>query len=91
MGPLPIIAGMTELLDKAFRVAQSLPAAQQDAIARELLARLAAQPTGQPTGMPRKPDLQRIRAIAARCSKRPVIDPRSADEIIGYDEFGVPR
>jgi hypothetical protein len=78
---------MTELLDRAFRAAQALPAEDQDAIARELLARFAASATAPP----RKPDIQRIRAIAARCSKRPVVDPRSADEIIGYDEFGLPR
>jgi antitoxin VapB len=29
--------------------------------------------------------------IAARCAARPVGDPRSADEIIGYDDFGLPR
>jgi hypothetical protein len=78
---------MTELLDKAFRAAQSLPAAEQDAIARELLARL-----GGPVAItPHRPDLKRIREIAARCSQRPVVDPRTADEIIGYDEFGLPR
>jgi len=29
--------------------------------------------------------------IAARSAARPVVDPRSADEIIGYDDFGLPR
>jgi antitoxin VapB len=32
-----------------------------------------------------------IMALAGECSKLPVLDPRSDDEIIGYDEFGVPR
>ncbi len=82
-----ILTGMTELLDKAFKAAQTLPAAQQDALARELLSRVAAH--GSPTS--RKPDLQRIRAIAARCSTRPLSDPRTADEIIGYDDFGAPQ
>jgi hypothetical protein len=84
---MAILTVMTELLDKAFKAAQTLPAAQQDAIARELLNRVAAHvgPTS------RRPDLQRIRDIAARCSKRPVIDPRTADEIIGYDDFGAPK
>jgi hypothetical protein len=78
---------MTELLNKAFRAAQALPAEEQDVIARALLTHMSVPPTSTA----RKPDLQRIRAIAARCSNRPVIDPRSADDIIGYDEFGVPR
>jgi hypothetical protein len=78
---------MTELLEKAFRAAQALPAPQQDAIARDLLTRIGvgAGPAS------RKPDLQKIRAIAARCSNRPVADLRTADEIIGYDEFGAPK
>ena len=28
--------------------------------------------------------------IARRCAARPVLDPRSADEILGYDENGLP-
>jgi antitoxin VapB len=32
-----------------------------------------------------------LRAIRERCAKYPVLDPRSADEIIGYDEHGLPR
>jgi len=30
-------------------------------------------------------------AIARHCSALPVLDPRSSDEIIGYDERGMPR
>lgn len=30
-------------------------------------------------------------AIARHCASLPVLDPRSADEIIGYDARGVPR
>jgi len=29
--------------------------------------------------------------IAARSAARPLVDPRSPDEIIGYDDFGLPR
>jgi antitoxin VapB len=35
--------------------------------------------------------LDKLREIADRCAALPLIDPRSPDEIIGYDEFGVPR
>ncbi len=31
-----------------------------------------------------------LEAIAGRCDALPVLDPRSADEIIGYDENGLP-
>ncbi len=29
--------------------------------------------------------------IASRSAARPTVDPRSIDEIIGYDDFGLPR
>ncbi len=35
--------------------------------------------------------LERVEAIARRSAARPVLDSRTPDEIIGYDEFGVPR
>ena len=35
--------------------------------------------------------LEDLAAIRRRWSAMPVIDPRSADEIIGYDENGLPR
>ena len=28
--------------------------------------------------------------IAHRCSSRPILDPRSPDHILGYDEHGLP-
>lgn len=33
--------------------------------------------------------LDEVMAISRRCSALPDIDTRSADEILGYDEFGV--
>ncbi len=35
--------------------------------------------------------LEDLAAIRRRWSEVPVLDPRSADEIIGYDENGLPR
>jgi hypothetical protein len=32
-----------------------------------------------------------MEAIATRSAARPMADPRSIDEIIGYDDFGLPR
>jgi antitoxin VapB len=36
-------------------------------------------------------DEARVQAIIARVSALPVLDDRNSDDIIGYDEFGVPR
>jgi hypothetical protein len=32
-----------------------------------------------------------MRAIALHCASLPVLDHRTPDEIIGYDENGIPR
>ncbi len=37
-----------------------------------------------------KASLGEIMAIAREIAGQPVVDPRSADEIIGYDEHGLP-
>lgn len=34
---------------------------------------------------------ERLNKVAKECAALPDIDPRSPEEIIGYDEFGVPR
>ena len=40
----------------------------------------------------RAPSLHRgLEAIRKRCSSLPVLDSRSADEILGYDDHGLPR
>lgn len=57
---------------------------------RELLED-RARTAGLVVSTPRKrPSYERMMEISERCSKRPVLDERSSDEIIGYDEFGVP-
>jgi len=40
-------------------------------------------------GSPRLRD--EIRAIAQRCAALPVLDPRSPEEILGYDSHGLPH
>ncbi len=43
------------------------------------------------TGRSRSPSLgEELRSISQRCAALPDLDTRSADEIIGYDEHGVP-
>ena len=39
---------------------------------------------------PKPIDRKKIDAICARIAALPVLDPRSPDEILGYDEFGLP-
>jgi hypothetical protein len=36
-------------------------------------------------------DRARVDALCARIGRLPVLDPRTAEEIPGYDAFGIPR
>lgn len=67
----------------ASRTGETLTAAVIVAL-RERLARLKGQ---------RRRRLLRdeLRDIARRCAALPTIDDRPADEILGYDEQGLPR
>jgi antitoxin VapB len=38
-----------------------------------------------------KRTVNRVMALARRIAARPVLDSRTPDEILGYDESGVPR
>jgi len=66
----------------AERTGESLTQAVVVAL-RERLAR----ETGRTQGVPLRDELA---AIRQRCAALPVLDTRSADEILGYDERGVP-
>jgi antitoxin VapB len=49
---------------------------------------LALEKQVQPS--PKPIDRKKLDAILARFDALPVLDPRSPDEILGYDEFGLP-
>lgn len=46
---------------------------------------------GAAPGQQRRITADEIMAIADRVVRAPVLDDRSADEILGYDEHGLPR
>lgn len=76
---------------EADRLARQLAAATgeslTDAIINALRERLRRE-----TGRLRGPRLRdELRAIRERCAALPVVDDRHPDDIIGYDEHGVPR
>jgi antitoxin VapB len=51
---------------------------------RERLARLQRRRSGRSL-------VDDLTEIARHCSRLPVLDARTADEILGYDEHGLPR
>jgi antitoxin VapB len=42
-------------------------------------------------GRHRRPLADELDAIGKQCAALPVLDPRSPDEIVAYDEHGLPR
>ena len=67
----------------ADRTGETLTAAVAAAL-RERLARLKGRRR-------RRPLREELREIARRCAALPTLDDRAADEIVGYDERGLPR
>lgn len=51
---------------------------------RERLARLRRERSGRRLA-------DELDEIAQRCARRPVLDPRKPEEILGYDDSGLPR
>jgi antitoxin VapB len=54
-----------------------------EAVIRSLQDQLRAKP--------RPIDWDKVDAISREIAALPVLDSRTADEILGYDEFGIPR
>ena len=80
----------TEVEQLARLVAIKTGKTPDDIIKEAVEARALA--AGVAVGNPRrKIDDAKVRAIIARVTALPVLDDRSADDIIGYDEFGVPK
>lgn len=66
---------------------KSITEAVRDSLKRELeRAKVVAQ------ARPKEDDfVERVMAIARRCAALPVLDNRSADEILGYGDDGLPH
>lgn len=62
-----------------------------DTIVKEALEEHARAAGVTITAPRRTVDLATAQAIIARVRALPILDDRSADDIIGYDEHGVPR
>jgi len=67
----------------AARTGETLTTAIVTAL-RERLARLRQR-------SPRRRLQDELREIGERCARLPTLDDRSADEILGYDDRGLPR
>lgn len=66
----------------AQKVSKKMGVTMTDAVIRSLEAQLR--------GQPRPIDMKKIEAIQKEIAALPVLDSRTPDEILGYDEFGLP-
>lgn len=60
-------------------------------VVRDAVAQQAQSVGLFPKRQKRRIDLAKVEAIARRSASRSLLDPRTPDEIIGYDEFGIPK
>ncbi len=75
---------------EADRLARQLAAMRGESITQTIINALHAQlkSTTPPKSLAAK--RKEVMAILDRCYALPVLDNRSADEILGYDEHGLP-
>ncbi|HEX5337514.1 MAG TPA: type II toxin-antitoxin system VapB family antitoxin [Gallionella sp.] len=71
----------------AQELAQRIGGTVPDAVVRALEAQLVSLKAPDTTAITRNAILK----IAARCKALPDLDPRDADEILGYDNAGLPQ
>ncbi|HEV2132260.1 MAG TPA: type II toxin-antitoxin system VapB family antitoxin [Longimicrobiaceae bacterium] len=74
---------------EADRLARQLAQATGESLTEAVLNALRERLVRE-TGRKDEQLLERIREIQKRFSELPVLDPRTPDEIIGYDEYGLP-
>jgi antitoxin VapB len=75
-----------EVYRLARELAERTGESMTEAVRKSLRERLAREES-------RRPDpalLAKLTEISDRCAARRVLDPRSAEEIIGYDDHGLP-
>ena len=83
---MPLSVNHPEADELAHRLADRLGQSVDEAVVLALRERLARTPDPKRNG--RRGELL---AIGRECAALPDFDLRSADEILGYDENGVPR
>ena len=86
---------MIQLSQQTERLAQQIAAAR--GISLEAAIQLAIEESSRKLAsnspkrrLPKDELIRRMEEISARCGSRPLVDPRSPDELLGYDDYGLP-
>jgi len=83
---MPLNIKDPEVYQLARQVADLTGETLTDAVRHALLERLKRKQQARPDPQ----WIEKLYEISDRCAARPVLDARSDDELVGYDEFGVP-
>jgi antitoxin VapB len=81
----------TERLAREVARAKGKPVADVVRDAIEASAREAGVLMARPSRLSAAERRRRLLEISKRSAARPILDPRTPDEILGYDERGLPR
>ena len=76
---------------EADRLARQLAARTGESLTDAVIAALKERLERLAVRKGRRSLADELDLIARRCASLPVLDPRCADEILGYDEQGLPR
>lgn len=82
-----IVLDDPKIVDLVKRLATRLDQDPVEAVREAVTSRLARPETP----VERERLIQRLTQIAKECAAAPLLDDRSPAEIIGYDEWGIPR
>jgi antitoxin VapB len=77
--------------DEADRLARQLASVTGETLTEAVLNALRERLARQKNAARRLPVREILEEARRRLAARPVLDPRPADEILGYDENGLPR
>ncbi len=77
--------------DEADHLARELAAATGESLTDAVTEALRQRLERVKAARKRRPLADELDEIAQRCAALPVLDPRPAEEILGYDEHGLPH
>lgn len=73
------------------QLAALLGVSVEQALKQAVIERLEREKRRHSARFASKASVEEILAIGREIAAKPVVDPRTPDEIIGYDEHGLPR
>lgn len=76
--------------DEADRLARQLTALTGESLTEAVVISLRERLERKRAQLPGRPLADRLMDIGRECAQHPVLDARKADEILGYDNNGVP-